>query len=102
MEKEALIGGQEQSNSDEEGGIILYPNPTKEVLFIELDQGTASMCEEEQIIYVYDHTGKQVDLLKVNSQTTLSYDVSALSDGMYFVSFQCEEAVLATSKFLKN
>ena len=78
------------SNSEFENleGISLYPNPSKDILFVE---GNIS---ELNTIEIYSITGKQVMTLNHNLE---SINISTLQAGMYFVKLSSEN----TSKTIK-
>ncbi|WP_406684392.1 T9SS type A sorting domain-containing protein [Seonamhaeicola sp. MEBiC1930] len=76
-------------------GIILYPNPTSDDLFIKnLDK------IEFDNIAIHDITGKQV--LKQEALGNSIIVTSKLKSGIYFINFNNNNLPTFTSKFVKN
>lgn len=71
--------------------IVLYPNPTSDILNIETDQ----IIDK---IEIYDAGGR---LVKKKEGRVASVDVSELSDGVYYVKIFTSQTIINT-KFLKN
>ena len=72
-------------------GIMIYPNPTNGILFVETRRATSLQAETEYII------------TNVTGQTLLSghftnqvqqIDVTGLAEGMYFVRIQGDEEII--------
>ncbi|KAB2859079.1 MAG: T9SS type A sorting domain-containing protein [Flavobacteriales bacterium] len=70
----------------------IYPNPTSEVLFIELDNPITNL------IYILDITGKEVYSTKTIQKTT-SIDVSSFKIGLYIVKIVSNQGNI-TSKLI--
>lgn len=74
------ISESKKSNSE----INIFPNPAKDKISVGLSQAFAGQTE----ITVYDMTGKKVlnSLVDCNVYSPLSFDISALKAGVYFLS----------------
>ncbi|MDB4727855.1 M12 family metallo-peptidase [Saprospiraceae bacterium] len=86
-------------NTDEvslENNISIFPNPTSNLLNIGIDQP----IEDEVIMNVLDVTGKVVSQRKFNFiHSNIELNTTELSAGIYFLSFQMENAI-ATKRFV--
>lgn len=72
----------------------VFPNPTKDVAFIQLDVDAAS----EVTLEVYDMLGQLVNTVQygtVVGNTTLDYDTSDLTNGMYNLHLQVGEVFVS-------
>lgn len=75
----------------------IYPNPSSEMVNIELDRNTADNVS----ISIVNCTGQQV--MSATAQgNTLSLDISRLSKGIYFVFATSKEGVIAKKKLAIN
>ncbi|WP_295336713.1 S8 family serine peptidase [Flavobacterium sp.] len=83
------------TNEVQLSAISIYPNPTNQLL-------NYSFSEEIVLkdIVVYDVSGKKI-LTKESNLSSNQIDVSGLSSGIYFVTFNTDNATL-TKKFVKN
>lgn len=83
------------TNEVQLSAINIYPNPTNQLL-------NYSFSEEIVLkdIVVYDVSGKKI-LTKESNLSSNQIDVSGLSSGIYFVTFNTDNASL-TKKFVKN
>ena len=72
-------------NSIDSGDIIIYPNPTKDQIYIELTSN--SDWSKEIIIEVYDNAGRLVSLATSldNNKTKTMISLSGLESGIYYV-----------------
>ena len=72
-------------NSIDSGDIIIYPNPTKDQIYIELTSN--SDWSKEIIIEVYDNAGRLVSLATSldNNKTKTMISLSRLESGIYYV-----------------
>lgn len=73
----------------------VFPNPTKDVVYIELTD-----MEAKEIV-VYNSTGQIVMQLKA-SNDKLEIDVSGLSDGLYVLGIKQQDAYTTYYKFIKS
>ena len=69
--------------------LILYPNPTRDVLFIN------NVVSSNEVVTVFDMTGRVVKNVFLNAQNQI--DVSELKSGVYFLSLNKERY-----KFIKE
>lgn len=72
--------------------LIVYPNPAKNILFIEGNSATNA------IYFIYDLLGKQI---KTGNTQSNQINLSDLNQGMYFLKMKNEEKV-STVKFVKQ
>ena len=71
----------------------VYPNPSSTYIHIPYRYGN-----EESVLYIYDNSGKQVDIKILNvSDTEMTIDVSSLKKGVYFYKLNN-----ASGKFVVN
>ena len=80
-------------NSTFVDGLVIYPNPTKGMLFVE-----STFNLENAIYSVFDISGKRVLRSKLTSKTI---DVSALNTGPYFLQI-IDNGLTTTQKFIKE
>src|SRR5690606_10781400 len=64
------------------GGITLYPNPTRNILNVNLSHGEAP---EEYIIY--NAIGQVIRKAKITNTSELSIDTSEFANGVYLIKF---------------
>lgn len=92
---------QPQSISDNSlYGIILYPNPTSETLFMKTP---SSLFENGDILYytVYDMFGKTIYSESIQNETT-AIQVSHFAKGIYFIKCITQTGKTKTLKFIKQ
>lgn len=77
--------------------VIIYPNPTKDYLIVQLSSGSIFQCEIE----AYDLIGRKLNILtsKVNNQILIN--TATLAPGMYFIRIKTENGV-QTQKFIRE
>lgn len=68
------------------GHFTVYPNPAKTDVAIHIENST----KDDEYIVITDMAGKTVMQLKTAGNETIHADVSALSEGIYFVSLSTE------------
>ena len=88
-EKETGITDVDQTQS-----INIYPNPANDRLFIEAES-------EINEVVIYTITGVIVQQSTVNSQQTLTIDLSELKSGIYFVKINTKNGEIV-KRFIKN
>ena len=76
--------------------ISIYPNPSKDILFLE------SLNNEVNIYNIITLTGKVVSSGKLSEDLTTEVDISVLEPGVYFVKTYNMEGAQGTLKFVKN
>ena len=74
--------------------MFIYPNPAKSLLNFDLKSDILISG-----ISIVDIAGKQ--LIKSNNSVSNSIDISSLSSGVYFITFQSEKKSV-TKKFIKQ
>lgn len=83
------------STEDFDTSSVVISNPVKNELNIQ------GLTADVQQVSVYSLLGKQILSSDVNTQSTLSLDVSDLATGMYLVKFQGDRSFF-TKKFIKQ
>jgi hypothetical protein len=78
-------------------GISIFPNPAREVIYIQLDQGLA--VDRVAIANVLGQEVKRVENL---GGSILTVNTSGLSSGIYFVNLYENDRYLGTAKMLKR
>lgn len=72
------------------GEVVLYPNPTKDRATVKLNHISGSGAE----VVSYDATGKQVSIPMTQINGLLEFDTSALSKGIYVISITAGEQTI--------
>ena len=83
------------SNEDFDTSSVFITNPVNNELNIQ------GLTADVQQVSVYSLLGKEILSIDVNTQSTLSLDVSDLATGMYLVKFQGDRSFF-TKKFIKQ
>jgi hypothetical protein len=73
-----------------------YPNPTNGLFVIELDQTVSGLAQ------VFDLQGRLAVSAQVNNTTTIQLDLSALSNGIYWVRVVTDAQALSTQVVLNK
>jgi hypothetical protein len=81
----------------ENGTVLVFPNPVKNELEIDLRQ----IKNEELVISVYDLTGKLVMTKYYGANSSLIIDASSLPDGFYVLKMESESQTCRTN-FIKQ
>lgn len=68
------------------GGLIVYPNPAKELIHVEFNRQE----NEDAVIEIFETSGKKVVSRKINDEVdgdtdVISFDLNALSTGVYIL-----------------
>jgi hypothetical protein len=87
------------SNYDAGGQLKLYPNPARELLYVNLGESPEKLGE----IQVVDLSGKRVLEYSVQAGVQIQQlDISSLTDGMYLI-YRVEDGVISDhAKFVKS
>lgn len=78
-----------------ENAIAIYPNPTKEIIKIDLKSNEINLSE----ISIIDNQGKEI-LKQTNNLQTI--DISKLSSGIYFIKIKNDSNITITRKIIKE
>jgi len=78
----------------DEGQIRLYPNPAKDLLFVDV-----SLPGESEMSFI-DIYGKEVKKLRIEQKSRI--DVSGLNKGIYFLVISSREQIIYKTKFIKD
>lgn len=85
--------------SFEKDNFLLYPNPTKNSIHIELTNNLGDTIKTVSFYDVLGKTVKQITNSNSNSNATM-IDVSQLSSGLYFVEIQTENNIKLVKKLI--
>ena len=77
--------------------LVLFPNPTRETLFIKIPIGELVGLR----YHLYDLNGKSIKRGGINGATT-PIDLNTISNGLYFLSIYEERTLLQTYQIIKN
>jgi hypothetical protein len=77
--------------------LVLFPNPTRETLFIKIPIGELVGLR----YHLYDLNGKSIKRGGINGATT-PIDLNTISNGPYFLSIYEERTLLQTYQIIKN
>ncbi len=76
--------------------IIIYPNPAKHSVTIDLTQSAEHLSE----IVFFDIVGKKVKVINAFGENQISIDVSDLSKGVYLIEIQTENKIKTFKKLI--
>ncbi|WP_412477033.1 DUF7619 domain-containing protein [Flavobacterium sp. TBRC 19031] len=76
--------------------IIIYPNPAKHSVTIDLTQSAEHLSE----IVFFDIVGKKVKVINAFGENQISIDVSDLSKGVYMIEIQTENKIKTFKKLI--
>lgn len=81
---------------------IVYPNPTKENLYIEVSYSESHQFEHFKIV-IQNTEGKILKERTIKNNHVLTLDVSSLSSGNYFIEILSpENEKIVQTKFIKE
>jgi uncharacterized repeat protein (TIGR01451 family) len=83
--------------SFETDNFLLYPNPTKNTIHVELPN---NLGDSIKTVSFYDVIGKSVKQISNSNSNAIMIDVSQLSSGMYFVEIQTENNTKLVKKLI--
>jgi hypothetical protein len=76
---------------------LLYPNPTKNTIHVELPN---NLSDTIKTVSFYDVLGKTVKQITNSNSNAIKIDVSQLSSGLYFVEIQTENNTKLVKKLI--
>jgi hypothetical protein len=82
----------------QEMNALLYPNPVKDQLFIELDEAMSQLATQ---LTITDLNGRVVRNVQLDGQTTLSITVDDLANGTYMLRLDNQKG-FASRLFVKE
>ena len=82
---------------DKKQAIKIYPNPAKELLYLDFSEKNKSF--QNANIQIYDTFGRLLLTQKINENLN-SIDISSLENGMYVYKIMGENAVLGSGKII--
>lgn len=85
-------------NEKQEMNALLYPNPVKDQLFIELDDAMSQLATQ---LTITDLNGRVVRNIELDGQTTLSISVNDLANGTYMLRLDNQKG-FASRLFVKE
>jgi hypothetical protein len=98
--KDFTLGMQNKPITNEFPEIKAFPNPAKDLLAIDF-VASAIKISNNAILIITDTSGKIIYKEKLNPlQTTVNIRTSAYSTGLYFITINVKDAVIAKSKFM--
>ena len=74
----------------------IYPNPTSDILNIEIDWEKA----QSSVLTIFDITGRVIHTQPINEKDTIQMDVSKLSGGVYRLSITDDNGNVSTQQFV--
>ena len=84
------------ANINDEPDIILYPNPTNDIINIRLQEESSDMTEAE----IYDVNGRLLRSMQTSGRH-IQIPVANFAQGMYFVKIRCRNKT-AIKRFVKQ
>jgi hypothetical protein len=81
--------------STEDNNFKIYPNPVSDILYFEHQLSTSI-----EKIRIFDVKGNLIQSINNNEATTI--DVSQLTNGVYFISFETKDKQILIRKFIKK
>lgn len=78
--------------------LVVYPNPAKDVLYIEMQNHN----EQDVSLEMYDAMGQKVPVLLKNENSTLSFPLNSIPNGVYFIQLRGTEKKNLKKKILIN
>ena len=98
IESNLLVGLEEESPAFQATEFLIYPNPAKEELQIEIKQNA-----HVRQIKIQDLTGRLLKNIKgTKTQTNYRFNLADLSSGIYLVSLHLENGSRITKKIVKQ
>lgn len=80
--------------------LVLYPNPTKDIIYVNLPSKYMTLISEISLI---DFTGKTIPLFyKRNKGDKLKIDFTIQPTGIYIVQFRLEGSLIVTKRIIKE
>jgi len=79
--------------------LIIYPNPSQNVLNIEFEN---NFNNQNYTLKIVDVLGRTSTSLSMTTSNKISLDLSKLPNGIYFLQVWEEEQLISTKKFLKE
>ena len=98
--KDPSVGIQNRLSSSELPTIQVFPNPTKDLLSIDFF-ASAIKISNNFVLIITDSSGKIVSKQKLDpEQNTVLIKTTGFSNGLYFISLNQKDALVAKSKFI--
>ncbi len=98
--KDYTLGISEKPKASETIAMKLFPNPTKDILTIDLSE-SINLISENSIITIEDISGKNIYKEKINRHSTkININTSNFSNGIYIATLKSKDAILSKSKFI--
>ena len=95
---EAFVIGVLERNFDAEIDFILYPNPTKNLVFIDLMQDLGANAN----IIVSDLAGKSLKTIELKESPSSLIDFSHFDNGSYIITVKYPNGVQLSKTIIKN
>ena len=98
--KDYLLGINNNEIVNKSIQIKIYPNPTKDIFTIDLQESLIKIQPSSYIV-ITDTSAKVMFKEKINQQqNTLNLSTAGFSNGVYFISIKTKDAILAKTKFI--
>jgi hypothetical protein len=85
------------SKYDESNGVHLYPNPTKDIVFVLIENHTLTNAE----IHLFDIFGRLLNVQKITGRET-AIKMDSFSAGVYMMQIKENQRIIKTSKIIRT
>ena len=86
---------------DEERRILIYPNPTRDRVEVQISDFDKRNCQNNCYINIYDMYGKWLAVQQITRETTY-VDLSTFAGGLYLLRISNGANIIGTFKVIKN
>lgn len=90
--------GISEKEKPQQNKIVVYPNPVKDILYIDFHSTGIS---EDTILIIYNEQGKRIDSIKIKNNTINKLNIAHLSKGVYVIKVNSEDLEF-TETFIKQ
>jgi len=97
-ENDFITVGISEKEKPQQNKIVVYPNPVKDVLYIDFQSTGIS---EDSILTIYNEQGKGIDSIKIKNNTINKLNIAHLSKGVYVIKVNSEDREF-TETFIKQ
>ena len=86
---------------DEEKRILIYPNPTRDRVEVQISDFDKRNCQNNCYVNIYDMYGKWLASQQITGETTI-VDLSTFAGGLYLLRISNGTNIIGTFKIVKN
>ncbi len=79
----------------ESPSLLVYPNPAKQVVSIEMPETPATL------LHLYNNQGQLVKRVAVEGQSTISVNIQDFAEGMYHIELKMKDGTAQNARFVK-